>query len=75
MRLRESLIILYISPVPKRYKTPREVIRTEEGKRDVIELLKSYEKGEERQAKMQQRSPVSFEFLWKDLGLKRKDAI
>jgi hypothetical protein len=56
-------------------KTPREAIRSKEGKRDVIELLKSYEKGEARQAKMQQRSPVSFEFLWNDLGLEREEFV
>ena len=63
-------------PIPAlRNKTPREAIRSKEGKRDVIELLKSYEKGEARQAKMEQRSPVSFEFLWNDLGLEREEIV
>ncbi len=58
-------------PIPALHdKTPREAIRTKEGKRDVIELIKSYEMGEAKRAKLQQCSPVSFDFLWQRLGLK-----
>jgi hypothetical protein len=56
---------------PLHDKTPREAICTKEGKRDVIELLKSHEMGEAKRAKLQQCSPVSFDVLWESLGLKR----
>ena len=54
-------------------KTPREAIRTGEGRRAVIELLKSYEHHEERRVRDQGGKPFDFGFLWDQLGLKRED--
>ena len=49
--------------------TPREAIKTPEGLEQVKFLLHSYENGETRQAKEQQREPVSYHFLWHALGI------
>jgi len=54
-------------------KTPREAARTEEGGREVAELLRTYEAGEERKAEMEDRAPVCFDFLWDQVGLRRED--
>jgi hypothetical protein len=50
-------------------KTPREAIQTPEGLEQVKFLLHTYEHGEARQAKAQQRPAVSYEFLWQELGI------
>ena len=50
-------------------RTPREAIRTAEGLEQVKFLLHSYEHGEARQAKNEHREPVSYDFLWQDLGV------
>ena len=50
-------------------RTPREAIQTPEGLEQVKFLLHTYEHGELQQAKDQQRSPVSFDFLWQELGI------
>jgi hypothetical protein len=49
--------------------TPREAIETAEGLEQVKFLLHSYEHGEARQAKNENREPVSYDFLWQDLGV------
>jgi hypothetical protein len=50
-------------------KTPREAIQTPEGLEQVKFLLHTYEHGEIQQAKNQQRPPVSYDFLWRELGI------
>ena len=50
-------------------RTPREAIETPEGLEQVKFLLHSYEHGEVRQAKAQHRQPVSYDFLWRQLGI------
>jgi hypothetical protein len=50
-------------------RTPREAIKTPAGLEQVKFLLHTYEHGELQQAKDQQRSPVSFDFLWQQLGI------
>jgi SEC-C motif/Antitoxin Xre/MbcA/ParS C-terminal toxin-binding domain len=50
-------------------RTPREAIQTSEGLEQVKFLLHTYEHGEIRQAKTQQRPAVSYEFLWRELGI------
>jgi hypothetical protein len=52
-------------------KPPCEAIGTEKGKREVIELLRGYETEERKKAEQEGRGPVSFEFLWEQLGLRR----
>ena len=51
-------------------KTPREAIETAEGLEQVKFLLHTYEHGEMQQAKDQHRAPVSYDFLWRELGIK-----
>jgi len=53
-------------------KTPRQAIKTEKGRRAVIDLLKSYENGEERRVRDQGGEPFDFGFLWDRLGLERE---
>ncbi len=50
-------------------RTPREAIKTPAGLEQVKFLLHTYEHGEVQQAKDQHRSPVSFDFLWRELGI------
>ena len=52
-------------------KTPRQAIRSKAGRIEVEELLRTYEKGETKQAEEQGRDPVDFGFLWKELGIER----
>ena len=42
---------------------------TAEGLEQVKFLLHSYQHGEDRQAKDQNREAVSYDFLWQDLGI------
>ena len=51
-------------------RTPREAIETAEGLEQVKFLLHTYEHGEMKQAKEQHRPPVSYDFLWRELGIK-----
>ncbi len=51
-------------------KTPRAAIKTEKGRRQVVELLKSYEHSEARRVRDQRGKPFDFGFLWNGLGLK-----
>lgn len=53
-------------------KTPREAVRTPEGREAVIGLLKLYEHDEERAARGESRDPVSLQFLWDAVGLDRE---
>ena len=58
------------SPLPALdNQSPREAIETPEGLEQVKFLLHTYEHGEAAQAKQQNRQPVSFDFLWDDLGI------
>jgi hypothetical protein len=50
-------------------RTPREAIKTQEGLERVKFLLHTYEHGEMQQAKQQHRAAVSYEFLWRELGI------
>lgn len=59
-------------PIPLlKDRTPREAIADEAGRRDVVELLRSYEIGERQRAEREGRKPVDFLFLWESLGLDR----
>jgi hypothetical protein len=58
-------------PVPAlSNKTPRQAIQTSAGLERVKGLLRSYQTGENEQAKKQGRPEVSYEFLWVALGIK-----
>ncbi|MFQ5790172.1 MAG: SEC-C metal-binding domain-containing protein [Acidobacteriota bacterium] len=60
-------------PIPMLHgSTPREAIRSEAGRREVVELLRSYEVGEREQARRDARAPFDFGFLWDELGLNRE---
>jgi hypothetical protein len=50
-------------------RTPREAIQNPAGLDQVKFLLHTYEHGEAQQAKAQQRPAVSYEFLWRELGI------
>lgn len=54
-------------------RTPREAVRTAEGREAVIGLLKLYEEGEARTARNEGREPASLQFLWDAVGLDRDD--
>jgi hypothetical protein len=50
-------------------KTPREAIQTRQGLEQVKFLLHTYEHGERTQAESQHRPAVSYDFLWRKLGI------
>ena len=50
-------------------KTPRQAIQTSAGLERVKGLLRSYESNEIEQARQQGRAPVSYDFLWDEIGL------
>ena len=52
-------------------RTPRDAISTAAGLERVKGLLRSYEEGEVRSAREQNREPISFQFLWDELGISR----
>ena len=57
-------------PIPAlKNKTPRQAMRSKAGRREVIELLRSYEFGEREQAERERREPCDLSFLWDELGL------
>ena len=59
-------------PIPTlQNKTPREAIASASGKERVKGLLRSYENGEKDMAASQGREPISYQFLWDELGLTR----
>jgi hypothetical protein len=49
--------------------SPREAMETPEGLDQVKFLLRTYQRDEMKQARQQQRPPVSFDYLWEDLRL------
>lgn len=51
--------------------TPREAIATPAGLERVKGLLRSYEDGERSMAEEDGREPLSFQFLWDELGIAR----
>jgi hypothetical protein len=53
-------------------KTPREAIQTRQGLEQVKFLLHTYEHGERTQAENQHRPAVSYDFLWRELGISHK---
>lgn len=52
-------------------KTPRQAIRTPAGLERVKGLLRGYEASEKEQAREQGRPAISYEFLWKAIGIAR----
>lgn len=59
-------------PIPALdHKTPRQAIKTAAGLERVKGLLRSYEASEAAQAAQQGRTEISYDFLWKALGLTR----
>lgn len=52
-------------------KTPLEAVKTEEGKHKVIELLKLYENGEERN-RQEVRPAYDLSWVWERLGIERE---
>lgn len=52
-------------------KTPRQAVESEQGRRGVIELLRSYEHAELQRVRAQGGDPFDFGFLWEELGLDR----
>ena len=52
-------------------KTPLEAIKTEEGKRKVVELLKLYENGEELNRR-EGRPAYDLGWVWEKLGLEKE---
>jgi hypothetical protein len=57
-------------PIPAlKNKTPRQAIRSKAGRRDVVELLRSYQHGEREQSEAQGRKPVDLGFMWEELGI------
>lgn len=53
-------------------KSPKQVMGSKAGRRDVVQLLKSYEAEEERRATAEGRSAIDYGFLWKKLGISRE---
>ena len=53
--------------------TPRQALAEPDGRRQVIRLLESYDRGERKDAVRQGRSAVDYGFLWKQLGLEREE--
>ncbi len=56
-------------------RTPREAVRTPEGREAVIGLLKLYEESEARAARNEGREPASLQFLWDAVGLDRDEVL
>ncbi len=54
-------------------KTPREASRSEALRREVAELLRSYQTADNGQASRENRDPVDFGFLWKEIGLSPRE--
>lgn len=49
--------------------TPRQAMQTPAGLERVKGLIRSHESGEEEQAALAHRAPVSYAFLWELIGL------
>jgi hypothetical protein len=59
-------------PIPALgHRMPRDAVTTPAGLERVKGLLRSYEEGEAQSAREQNREPVSFQFLWDELGISR----
>jgi hypothetical protein len=56
-------------------KTPKEAAKSRQGLQDLAELIRTYEISEAHKAKAENRPPVSFDFLWDQVGLRRKDFV
>lgn len=54
-------------------KTPRQAATTAKGKRDLVELLKSYEYQNRRSSRETGEAPTDFTFLWQSVGLDRDE--
>ena len=72
--LRELMAHLYGNwadiPIPALGdKTPRQAVGSEQGRRAVVDLLRSYEHAELRRVHDQGGEPFDFGFLWQQLGL------
>jgi hypothetical protein len=52
-------------------KTPRQALATPAGEERVRGLIRLYEHAEADQARRQRREPVSYDFLWQQIGLPR----
>jgi hypothetical protein len=50
-------------------KTPRQALRTKNGRQRVIAWLKYLENGEARRATQTGEEPYDFSWMWKELGL------
>ena len=55
-------------------QTPRQALESPEGKRQVIALLESYERGERKESATQKRPMANLGFLWRGLGLERESS-
>ena len=53
-------------------KSPREAMRTPQGRQAVIDLLKSYEQHEAREARRKGVPAFDYGFLWERLGIERE---
>ncbi len=57
-------------PIPAlRDETPRQAMATSLGRERLTELLREYEQSERQLAEWEGREPVSFDFLWRRVGL------
>lgn len=54
-------------------KTPRQAAKTAKGKRDLVELLKSYEYDDRRRSRETGETLIDFNFLWQSVGLDRHE--
>jgi len=50
-------------------KTPREAVKTEKGREEVIDWLKNLENNEQRRAASQKQKPYDSVWMWEELGL------
>jgi hypothetical protein len=52
-------------------RTPRQALATAAGEERVRGLIRMYEHAETEQARRDRRAAVSYDFLWKQIGLAR----
>jgi hypothetical protein len=55
-------------------RTPRQAARTRDGRKQLVEILKTFENHEARAA-LAGREPYDFGWVWKELGLERSQAL
>ncbi|MGE3624366.1 MAG: MbcA/ParS/Xre antitoxin family protein, partial [Bdellovibrionales bacterium] len=55
-------------------KSPRQMVKTREGREQIIDLLKEIESGQQRTEKGGNIEAFDFLWLWQELGLKRDAA-